>query len=79
MHAGKKNAELMDTSSKHHENKLLSFFIYKIVYKIRYDRAFDLFDLAILTISSKTFFFNLLKFIYNHVYSKEPCTNIAAK
>lgn len=69
----------MDSSSKHHENKLLSFFIYKIVYKIRYDRAFDLFDLAILTISSKTFFFNLLKFIYNHVYIKEPCTNNAAK
>lgn len=69
----------MDSSSKHHENKLLGFFIYKIVYKIRYDRAFDLFDLAILTISSKTFFFNLLKFIYNHVYIKEPCTNNAAK
>lgn len=69
----------MDSSSEHHENKLLSFFIYKIVYKIRYDKAFDLFDLAILTISSKTFFFNLLKFIYNHVYIKEPCTNNAAK
>lgn len=56
MYVGK-NVELMDSFLKYYENKLLRFFfIYKIVYKICYDRVFDFFDFVILIIFLKIFF-----------------------